>query len=73
MNGDFSKHDLQDLCKGKIQWRKCPDCDVNGIQYWDGDTGMGVSSNPSGIDAEKIDSGSCETCGGVAYLFFRVD
>lgn len=33
--------DLQDICKGKIIWSKCPDCDVNGIQYWDGETSLG--------------------------------
>lgn len=64
--------DLQDLCKGKLQWRKCLDCDVNGIQYWDGNTGEGVSPTPSGIDPECLDKGSCETCYGLGYYFYRV-
>lgn len=25
--------ELHDLCKGKIQWRKCQDCDVDGFQW----------------------------------------
>ena len=38
--------ELRDLCKGKIQWRKCQDCDVDGFQYWDGITGEGVLQQP---------------------------
>ena len=65
--------ELQDLCKGKIQWRKCQDCDVDGFQYWDGITGEGVCNNPSHIAPERVESGRCETCGGIAYQFYRVD
>jgi len=64
--------DLQLLCKGKIQWRKCPDCDVNGLQYWDGKTGEGVNTSPSGIDPEWLERGGCETCLGLSYQLFYV-
>ena len=69
----FDQQDLKDLCKGKIQWRKCQDCDANGIQYWDGFTGEGVCNNPSHIHPDRIDYGGCDTCGGIGYIFYRVD
>lgn len=63
--------ELQDLIKGKIKARKCPDCDVNGIQYWDGATGEGVNNTPSGIDSKNLESCSCETCYGLGYILYR--
>ena len=65
--------ELQDLCKGKIHWRKCQDCDVDGFQYWDGFAGEGVCNNPSNIAPDRVEKGRCETCGGIAYQFYRVD
>ena len=61
--------ELQAICKGKISWTKCPDCDTNGWQYWDGEIGEGVCNNPSYINPERVDRDGCETCGGIAYLF----
>ena len=65
--------ELRDLCKGKIQWRKCQDCDVDGFQYWDGIIGEGVCNNSFHIEPERMEKGRCETCGGVGYQFYRVD
>lgn len=62
--------DLKQLCKGKIAWRKCQDCDVNGIQYWDNTTGEGLSHTPSGINPENLDKGNCMTCFGLGYHLY---
>lgn len=62
--------ELKMICKGKIGWRKCPDCDVNGLQYWDGETGLGVNNTPSGINPEWLESGACETCEGLGYQLY---
>lgn len=64
--------ELKDLIKGKIQWRKCPECDNNGLQYFDGATGMGVSSSPSGIDPEELAWENCDNCYGLAYILYYV-
>lgn len=64
--------ELKLFCKGKIQSRKCNDCDSNGLQYWDGETGMGVSHTPSGINPEWLSWDSCETCHGLGYHLFYV-
>lgn len=64
--------ELKDLIKGKIQWRKCPECDNNGLQYFDGATGMGVSASPSGIDPEELAWENCDNCHGLAYILYYV-
>jgi len=63
--------DLFELVRGKITWKKCPVCDANGRQYWDGKTGEGVCSSPSGIDPEFLESDGCENCNGLGFNLFR--
>lgn len=65
-----NKQDLVDICKGKLDWKKCKDCDCNGLQYYDGSTGLGVSHSPSGINEEFLAYEECDTCGGIGYMFY---
>jgi hypothetical protein len=64
--------ELKELCKGKIQWRKCQDCDTEGRQYWDGRYDEGSQPGPSGIPKEHLESDNCNTCDGLGYILFRV-
>ena len=64
--------DVRKLALGKIQWKKCPCCDLNGQQYWDNSTGEGLSPSPSYIEPEKLDHQNCENCLGVGFIFFEV-
>lgn len=64
--------DLKLLCLGKIQWRKCQVCDADGRQYWDNNTGEGVSHTPSGIDPRYLEVGACETCLGLGFVLYHV-
>jgi hypothetical protein len=65
--------DLKELCKGRLHWRKCCDCDSNGQQYWDDSTGEGLSNTPSGINPENLSRDNCETCFGLGYHFYRTN
>lgn len=60
--------DLYKMVRGKVNITKCPCCDSNGIQYWDGETGEGVKDNPSGINPEWLERGPCENCHGLGFL-----
>ena len=64
--------ELKELCKGRIQWRKCQDCDTEGRQYWDGRYDAGLQPGPSGIPPEHLESDNCDTCEGLGYILFRV-
>ena len=72
MNQVLDFDDLYRLVRGKIIWKKCVECDVNGTQYWDGATGLGVNNSPSGIDPEWLDSGCCDSCNGLGFKFYEV-
>lgn len=63
--------DLKELVQGRLHWKKCPMCDLNGIQYWDGETGEGLNNSPSGISPEWLASGNCEDCHGLGFYFYR--
>ena len=63
---DFS--DLYKLVRGQVDVKKCPCCDINGHQYWDGSTGMGLNSSPAGIDPENLERDACENCAGLGFL-----
>lgn len=63
--------DLYNLVRDKIRIVKCKDCDINGVQYWDNRYDEGLQNNPSGIDPEYLDRGSCENCHGLGYLLLE--
>lgn len=50
----LDKEETRDLILGKLKYRKCPCCDNQGMEYWDGQTGMGANPSPSGIDPEWL-------------------
>lgn len=62
--------EVRDLITGKLKHRKCPVCDNNGVVYWDGKTGEGENSSPSGIDADWLSYGACENCNGLGYILY---
>lgn len=63
--------DLRELITGKLKVEKCPCCDVNGRQYWDGETGEGLNNTPSGINPEWLQSEACENCHGLGFLILE--
>ena len=63
--------EVRDLITGKLKHRKCPECDNRGQVYWDGSTGMGENSSPSGIDPKNLSWGSCENCKGLGYILYK--
>jgi hypothetical protein len=66
---ELSKEEVRAICLGKFTARKCPCCNNEGKEYWDGNTGMGASPHPPpGIAPEDIAWGFCETCDGVAFI-----
>ena len=70
MKNCFSNEELRDIILGRVTYRKCPACDANGQQYWDGESGMGVGPfPPAGINPDDIASGDCQDgCNGLGYI-----
>jgi len=62
--------ETRDLILGKLKYRKCPYCDNTGREYWDGDTGLGVSPSPIGIDPDKLAQGPCDNCEGLGFILY---
>ena len=62
--------EVRDLILGELKYRKCPNCDNNGLEYWDNETGLGVSSSPVGIPKENIECGACDNCNGLGYILY---
>ena len=62
--------EIRDLITGKLKHRKCPTCDNNGTVYWDGKTGEGANSSPSGIDPQWLSFEGCENCKGLGYILY---
>jgi hypothetical protein len=58
---------LRDMIRGKIIFRKCPDCDKDGLVFFD-ENGQNASPNPRPEWGENYDSSQCETCEGLGYL-----
>jgi len=66
---ELSNEELRSIALGKFTARKCPSCDNNGIEYWDGNTGLGAGPNPpKDIPKEDVSFGSCENCNGIGYI-----
>lgn len=64
---DLDRLEMRAIALDKFSVRKCPCCDNNGMIYYDGETGLGVSSSPSGINPEWLTSVLCDECEGVGY------
>ena len=62
--------DVRNLILGKLKHRKCPCCDNNGRVYYDGESGMGISASPSGINPDNLAIESCENCSGLAFILY---
>lgn len=64
---EVEKDWMRDLIRGKIIFRKCPDCDKDGRQYWD-ENGENCQPSPKEEWGENYGEGPCETCDGLGYL-----
>lgn len=65
----YTRQEMRDLILGNIKARKCPCCDNEALEYWDGDTGLGAGpAPPPGIPAEQVASGECSNCEGLGFL-----
>lgn len=62
---------INQIIRGVIKWRKCPDCDKYGIELqWYDENGNPVKTgtpNASQSDCE------CETCGGIGFIDITTD
>lgn len=56
---------LRDVILGKIRFKKCMSCDMNGREWW---TEEGVLIHPSQAKPEEHCSGMCEVCSGLGYV-----
>lgn len=65
----FSIEEVRMIIQGHISYRKCPSCDNQGQEWWDGETGTGVGPcAPFGCNPEYISHDDCQSCGGLAYI-----
>ena len=57
---------LRDVILGKIAFKKCPQCDMNGTEYWTRD---GISIHPTQVkDILEVERGSCQNCDGLGFV-----
>lgn len=56
---------LNQVIKGEITFRKCPNCDSCGIeiQHWSPNTGLPCSSYEEGAYRDK-----CDSCNGIGFI-----
>ncbi len=64
---ELSRDELREIILGKIHYRKCPNCDNNGREYWD-ENGEGVSPFPREEWGDNYNEGACENCDGLGYV-----
>lgn len=55
---------LRQVISGGITFRKCPDCDKNGIEY----QSYNEYGNTCRDDDETAERHPCEKCDGIAYI-----
>ncbi len=69
MRHTFSNEELRDIILKKVTYEKCPMCDNNGQEWWDGATGLGASPfPPPGVDPDDLAHGDCDNCAGLAFI-----
>jgi len=60
---------VRGIIRGTITYRKCPCCDNDGQEWWDGGTGLGAGPTPPvNVSVDDLASGDCDNCGALAYL-----
>lgn len=58
---DFLNH----IIRGLVQFRKCPECDIDGIELqWYDDDGNAVKAGSDGSRSTCM----CESCKGVGFI-----
>lgn len=62
---------LNQMIRGVIKWRKCPDCDKYGIELaWYDDDGNQVKAGTEGADRSQNE---CDSCRGIGYIDITTD
>lgn len=63
----FEVERLRKILKGEIKFKKCPDCDEDGLEYCND----GGDTYPHPLEEWGNDyvSSECWNCGGVGFLF----
>ena len=70
----FTIEEVREIIQGKVNFRKCPCCDNNGQEWWDGATGTGVGpSAPANCAEDDICHDDCQACHGLAYIAISYD
>lgn len=56
---------INQVIRGKIQFRKCPNCDIEGVelQHWSPDSGEKCGSEEDGAYRE-----ACQDCDGIGFI-----
>ena len=69
---ELGEEDLRSLIRGQIIFRKCPDCEGEGIWYYIEDSDLPVTNTTyekaGGANHIENDTQRCETCKGVGYV-----
>lgn len=69
----LDNEDVYRMMRGNYRFKKCPSCDINGRQYYDGSTGLGVSNTPAGIPLDDLAEDTCDECNGYGYFLIFED
>ena len=67
MYSQLTSEELRRIILGKTVYRKCPNCDENGIEYWD-ENGENVGPAPKEEWTDNYEQGECANCDGVGYV-----
>jgi hypothetical protein len=58
---------LRAIILGKVQFRKCPCCDMEGLIYFNDDDSPALAS-PKAEWGDEYHSEDCENCDGLAFI-----
>ena len=66
--------EIKDLIEGRMNYRKCPCCDTNGLVWFDlsesTKTFGGLPHQPRGVPEEDLEWETCQNCNGLSYLLY---
>lgn len=69
---ELSKEELRDVIFGRIQYRKCPACDNDGVEWYNGKTGDAARPFPDPSWGKWTESQECPECDGLGFVPFYV-
>lgn len=70
---ELSKETLRAIIFGQIQYKKCPNCDNNGMIHYNGETGDGALPYSLPEWGEWAETEECEQCSGLGFVSYRAN